>query len=124
MSNQITITVPADPDSDDCLQAAADQYVAEHPEAAGWDLRPRWTDDDRDEVELTVPVLPSVEESQAARSRAAYLIACSAATGETYTDEYSAALAAALESECTDSYDDGVYIGTDSSGRTWRVELV
>jgi len=53
----ITITVTADPNSDDCLQAAVDSYVAEHPEAAGWDLSPRWADDDdRETVELTVPV--------------------------------------------------------------------
>ena len=60
------------------------------------------------------------------QTRAAYLIACSAASGHArpYSDEYSAALAAELESECTDSYYDGVYIGTDSSGRTWRVELI
>lgn len=52
-----TITVPADPDEDDCLSAAADAYVAEHPEAEGWDLRPRWEDEDeRETVLLTVPI--------------------------------------------------------------------
>ena len=51
-----TITVPADPDQDDCLAAAADAYVAEHPEVAGWDLHPQWADEDRELVELTVPV--------------------------------------------------------------------
>ena len=51
-----TITVAADPDQDDCLMAAVDAYVAEHPEAEGWDLQPRWADDDRDTVTLTVPV--------------------------------------------------------------------
>lgn len=50
-----TITVRADADQDDCLTAAADEYVAEHPELAGWDLAPRWADEDRERVALTVP---------------------------------------------------------------------
>jgi hypothetical protein len=41
---------------DDCLQAAADDYVATHPEAAGWDLSARWADDaNREEIALDVP---------------------------------------------------------------------
>jgi len=52
----ITVIVPADPDQDDCLTAAVEAYVAEHPELEGWDLSPRWTDDDdRETVTLTVP---------------------------------------------------------------------
>ena len=50
------ITVPANPDLDDCLRGAVDAYVAEHPEAEGWELRPRWTDETREYVTLTVPV--------------------------------------------------------------------
>ena len=51
-----TITIPADPDADDCLTAAVDTYVAAHPEAAGWDLHPRWADEDtREDIQLTVP---------------------------------------------------------------------
>lgn len=53
---QIKITVPANADADDCLRAAVDAYIAEHPEAAGWDLLPRWADEDREEIVLTVPV--------------------------------------------------------------------
>lgn len=48
--------VPANPDLDDCLTGAADAYVAEHPELKGWDLSPRWTDETRETVTLTVPV--------------------------------------------------------------------
>lgn len=52
----VEITVRADEDVDDCLSAAADTYIAEHPALAGYDLAPRWTDDaDRETVTLTVP---------------------------------------------------------------------
>jgi hypothetical protein len=52
-----TVIVPADADLDDCLQGAADAYIKDHPELAGWDLDPQWTDDDdRETVTLTVPV--------------------------------------------------------------------
>lgn len=52
-----TITVPARryADADDCLAAAAADYVARHPDAAGYDLSPRWADDDRDTIALDVP---------------------------------------------------------------------
>jgi hypothetical protein len=50
------IIVPADPDLDDCLPGAAEAYIEEHPDLVGWDLKPRWTDDDsRETVTLTVP---------------------------------------------------------------------
>ena len=53
-----TIIVRADSDADDCLAAAVERYIDEHPEAEGWDLRPRWVDDDdRELVALTVPGL-------------------------------------------------------------------
>ena len=52
-----TITVSAHQyeDYDDCLAAATDDYVATHPEAAGWDLSARWVDDNREEIALDVP---------------------------------------------------------------------
>jgi hypothetical protein len=49
------ITVHADPDQDDCLSAAAAEYVSDHPELDGWDLEPRWSDESRERVSLTVP---------------------------------------------------------------------
>ena len=49
------VIVTADPDQDDCLTAAADEYIAEHPDLTGYDLAPRWTDDERETVTLTVP---------------------------------------------------------------------
>ena len=43
-------------DFDDCLAAAAEDYAAKHPEAAGYDMRPRWADDDyRTVILLDVP---------------------------------------------------------------------
>lgn len=54
---QNEIVVAANPDLDDCLTGAAEAYIAEHPELAGWDLAPRWTDEDtRETVTLTVPM--------------------------------------------------------------------
>lgn len=56
MIRSVEINVPADPDQDDCLTAAAEGYIAEHPELQGWDLSPRWTDDrNRETVTLSVP---------------------------------------------------------------------
>jgi hypothetical protein len=49
------IIVPADPDQDDCLSAAAEIYIEEHPELEGYDLCPVWGDDNRETVALTVP---------------------------------------------------------------------
>ena len=57
MTKMTTVTVTANPDQDDCLACAAEQYIAAHPEAKGWDLSPRWADESRETVELTVPVL-------------------------------------------------------------------
>lgn len=58
MSNaNTTIIVPANPDLDDCLTGAADAYIAQHPELAGWDLEPRWANNKtRENVVLTVPL--------------------------------------------------------------------
>lgn len=50
-----TVIVKADPDQDDCLAHAAEQYIASHPELAGWDLNPHWADSDREHVSLDVP---------------------------------------------------------------------
>jgi hypothetical protein len=52
----IEIEVPADPDEDDCLAAAAREFASERSGLGGWDLSPRWTDDDtRETVTLTIP---------------------------------------------------------------------
>jgi hypothetical protein len=43
---------------DDCLQAAVDDYIDEHPEATGYDLSPRWAggeDGERESILLDVP---------------------------------------------------------------------
>lgn len=59
MAKHITIEVDAAPyeDHDDCLQAAADDYVSDHPEAQGYDMNPRWADEetDRSTILLDVP---------------------------------------------------------------------
>ena len=39
---------------DDCLQAVAD-HVAKHRGLVGWDLNPRWEDDERDVILVDVP---------------------------------------------------------------------
>ena len=57
MTQYTTVTVTADADQDDCLSAAASEYISEHPECAGYDLSPVWGDDDRETVQFTVPVL-------------------------------------------------------------------
>ena len=57
MAKHTTITVDAKryEDADDCLAAAAAEYVEEHPEAAGYDLGARWADDEREQILLDVP---------------------------------------------------------------------
>ena len=55
-----TITVPTRlyEDHDDCLTAAAEDYIAAHPEAAGYDMSPRWDggdDGEREAILLDVP---------------------------------------------------------------------
>jgi len=70
MTKTTEITVTADADQDDCLTAAADAYVADHPEAAGWDLLPRWADEnDREVVVLTVPVAENNAETETVQYR-------------------------------------------------------
>jgi len=51
---EVTVSAKSFADSDDCLQAAADAYAAKHG-LTGWDLAPRWADDSREEIVLTVP---------------------------------------------------------------------
>lgn len=41
-------------DHDDCLTAAANDYAEAH-DLVGWDLAPRWEDNQRDVIVLTVP---------------------------------------------------------------------
>jgi len=52
----VLVLVPSNADEDDCLTAAADTYLLDHPELQGYDLSPRWTDDDtRESITLTIP---------------------------------------------------------------------
>ena len=55
-NNSVEITVTANADAEDCLADAAATYIDENSELVGYDLAPRWTDDDRETVTLTVPV--------------------------------------------------------------------
>ena len=57
MAKHATIEISAKryEDEDDCLLAAADDYISEHPEAEGYDLSPRWQDEERDVILLDVP---------------------------------------------------------------------
>ncbi|MEY4416889.1 MAG: hypothetical protein RIQ53_4182 [Pseudomonadota bacterium] len=51
---QRIVCVPADPDQDDCLAAAAQAYADQHG-LEGWDLAPRWEDETREAVILSIP---------------------------------------------------------------------
>jgi hypothetical protein len=62
-AKSVTVIVAADENLDDCLAGAAEQYIADHPDLEGWDLEPRWADDTREQVALTVPAW-SVEADQ------------------------------------------------------------
>lgn len=53
---EVDIVLPADGDADDCHEAAVDAVVEVAPELAGWDLKPRWHDADREAVQVTVPI--------------------------------------------------------------------
>lgn len=56
MAKNIEIVVPANVDLDDCLAGAAEAYIASRPKLRGWDLSPRWADEDTREMAiLTVP---------------------------------------------------------------------
>lgn len=54
MSKQVKIAAAKYEDQDDSLQAAADDYAAAHDQA-GWDLDPKWEDEQREVIILTVP---------------------------------------------------------------------
>lgn len=93
MAKETKVIVRANENLDDCLQGAADAYIAEHPELAGWDLSPEWTDDDtRETVTLTVPVdsVDGYHEDRLARA-AAHIEAVELADGTWahYADETS-----------------------------------
>lgn len=53
--NYKNVFVQSDPDADDCLAAAEDEWRAQHPSYAGYDLSPEWADEDREWIRLTVP---------------------------------------------------------------------
>lgn len=56
MINTTTDTIRANPDAEDCLAEAAARYVAQFPELNGYDLEPRWADENaREEVTVTIP---------------------------------------------------------------------
>jgi hypothetical protein len=55
VSRSVEITVRANADADDCLADAAETYRAKHMGLKGWDLAPRWTDETRESVTLTIP---------------------------------------------------------------------
>lgn len=54
MNKEITISARKYEDHDDCLSAAAEDYAAEH-DLQGWDLSPRWADNQREAIVLSVP---------------------------------------------------------------------
>lgn len=62
MSKTTTIRIPATQyvDADDCLAAAAADVAAERG-LEGWDLSPRWADEQRDVILLDVPARFVVE---------------------------------------------------------------
>lgn len=51
----ITVSSKRYEDCDDCLAAAAADYIASHPDLRGWDLSPRWGGEGRETIQLTVP---------------------------------------------------------------------
>jgi len=59
----VEVVVRADADEDDCLVVAEAAYVADHPELHGYDLSPRWTDEnDRETVTLVIPSWAKIDE--------------------------------------------------------------
>lgn len=51
-------------DHDDCFAAAAADYAADHAEAVGYDMDPRWETDERDHILLDVPSDDDVAERE------------------------------------------------------------
>ncbi len=56
MASDTTIRIPAAQyqDFDNCLEAAADDVAADRG-LQGWDLNPRWEDDQRDTILIDIP---------------------------------------------------------------------
>jgi hypothetical protein len=54
MSKTVTVDARKYQDEDDCL-SAAERDAREHYGLAGWDLHPRWEDDQREHIVLTLP---------------------------------------------------------------------
>ena len=64
MRNVVEVNSAQYEDYDDCLAAAAEDYVSEHPEAAGYDLNARWCGGDygsRETILLDVPLRTEAE---------------------------------------------------------------
>lgn len=55
MRNTISLPARQFEDHDDCLSAAAESYIESHPDLAGWELSPRWEDDNREAILLDLP---------------------------------------------------------------------
>lgn len=53
--SRYAINVPADPDADDCLAAAAAAFLSENRALKGYDLNPQWADESHGKVSLTLP---------------------------------------------------------------------
>ena len=98
-----TVTVTADPDSDDCLSAAAESYIEDRPELEGYDLDPQWEDeDDRTYVVLTVPSsIASLTPDQAWERYVGSQSPREFVDFATETDPYDACLAYANSDVCT-----------------------
>lgn len=54
MTKQVRIPAAQYADHDDCLTAAAQDYAEAHG-LQGWDLAPKWEDNQREYIVLTVP---------------------------------------------------------------------
>lgn len=66
---QTEISIPARSyqDADNCLSVAQDD-ARQALDLAGWDLAPRWGDDDRETISLTVPAHAAQQAKEWARS--------------------------------------------------------
>ena len=58
-SQTISVSSKRYEDEDDCLSAAAAEYVEEHPELAGYSLCPRWEGGDAGSREAILLDLPA-----------------------------------------------------------------
>lgn len=111
------VTVAANPDLDDCLGDAAEEYAAEHPALAGYDLAPRWADDTRERVALTVPVVDTDARRAVERS---------ISHTEIVTIDHDADALASLRAAADDSVvgnDTTEFWGATEDGSEWRVHV-